>query len=403
MLRARQDLLVGMVFIGGVILIGIFTVVVKDLTLLSGQGRQLVVLFDRVSGLDKGHKVLASGMEVGQVNKLVLQKDGKVKAFLNLVRPIDIYGDYKISVKDASALGGKYVDIQIGTPATGEMPLQEVYHGMAQPSLLDDPDLREAFSSLKKIANTVQASLEDKEKQGTIALLITQRKLYDNILHASENLKAVSDQIRNTEGTIGKLLYERELADNIGKTVENIRKLTEDIDSIAQDVKVLTTKMRAGEGTVGKLLHDDSLYVETKNVMSNLSTITEKIKRGEGTIGKLVVEDRVYQELQSAIKDSRKMMQGITKTVDGINEGKGTLATLLNDEKLAGDLKDTIASLKIVSERLKKGEGTVGKLLADETLYRELQRVVKSFSDSLEDSREQVPISTFTGILFKAF
>ena len=75
----------------------------------------------------------------------------------------------------------------------------------------------------------------------------------------------------------------------------------------------------------------------------------------------------------------------------------------LKDDKMAHDLKETIASLRVVAERLRKGEGTVGKLMADDTLYKEIRRLVKDFSDSLEDTREQVPITTFTNVIFSAF
>lgn len=403
MTENKRDLMVGGVFISGVIMIGIFTIVIKDITWFQGKQEHLVVLFDRVSGLEVGHKVLASGMEVGQVRELHLQNDGKVKVHINLVRPLQLFDGYQIAVKDASALGGKYVDIQLGNSAEGEIPLRQIHEGVAQPSLFDDPNLRDTFVSLKKITRTLQENLEEKDKQGTIALLLTRRDLYDNLLETSRNLKEISDQIQNPEGTVGKLLYERKFAEDLSKTVENIHNLTEDLRVITDDVKEITHGLRAGEGTAGKLLKDESLYRETEKVMRNLAKITDKIRRGEGTIGKLMVKDEVYQQLELALGDARTMMQRISQAMDDVNRGKGTLSTLLHDEEMATDLKDTLANLRVVSERLKKGEGTVGKLLADESLYKELQRVVKSFSDSLEDTREQVPISTFTNILFKAF
>lgn len=405
MAHARRDLMVGVVFLIGFTLVAIFTIVIKDVTFFSTKKQEFVVLFERVSGLEVGHKVLASGTEVGQVREMKLQEDGKVRVIINLVQPIHLYPGYQVVVKDASALGGKYVDISVGNPQEAEIPLREidVHKGIVQPSLFDDPNLRETFVSLRKIAQRIQSTLEDEDSQGTLALLLTQRDLYDDLLDTSENLKDITNQIKNTEGTVGRLLYERELAEDISATVKNVRVLTEDLQVIADDAKDILGRLRKGEGTAGKLLKDDSLYRDTEKVMNNLAKITDKIRKGKGTIGKLLVEDEMYTELQKTLAEAQKMMKNMNEAVETINHGEGTLGVLLRDREMAENLKDTLAHLKVVAQRLEKGEGTVGKLLADEALYNELQKVIKNFSDSLEDTREQVPITTFTNVLFKAF
>lgn len=390
----KQNILIGIVFFSGVLLIGIFTIVVKDITVFEGKQNRLSVVFDRVAGLERGHKVLASGMEVGRVGDLELLENGAVKAHLNLTKPLKLFKDYKIAVRDESALGGKYVDVKVGTQELGEQLLAETHvqplEGRAIDSILDDPNLREAFVSVRKIAKDIE------EGRGTVGLLITQREIYDNIKQTTDDLKAITAQIRNTQGTVGKLLYEAELYNKL--------------DRIMANVEHISGQIRSGQGTVGKLIYDDKLYTElqttlasTRKVMNNVGDITDQIKRGEGTVGKLIYDDKLHKQVELAVGDARGMMQEIQKAVRHINEGKGTMATLFRDEKLANDLKSIMGDIKVVAERLKKGEGTVGKLLADETLYKELQRLIKNFSDSLEDTREQVPISTFTNILFKAF
>ena len=232
----KQNLLVGTIFFVGLSLVSIFTVVIKDLSMLKGHQGEMEVTFNKVSGLEPGHKVLASGMEVGQVRDLKLQEDGSVKVKINLTQPIKLYKDHQISVKDASALGGKYVNIELGTPEQGVVPLSqaesaESLKGKAQPSLLDDPNLREAFVSLKSIAKDLE------EGKGTIGLLITRREIYDDIAKAAENLRAITDQIRNSQGTIGKLLYDHQLYDKINQ--------------IVTDVQAITGDIRSGKGTLG--------------------------------------------------------------------------------------------------------------------------------------------------------
>lgn len=389
----KQNLVVGAIFFMGIGLIAVFTIVVKDLSMLKGHEGQMAVVFDKVSGLEPGHKVLASGMEVGQVRELELRENGKVRVLLNLTQPIKLRDGYLISVKDASALGGKYVNIELGKgdvqtiPLSAEMPPLD---GEAQPSILDDPNLRDTLKSLKNISSNLEKG------EGTIGLLLTKREIYDNLEKTSQNLKEITDQIRDRQGTIGKLLYDHEIYDKVNQ--------------IATDVQDISSTIAGGKGTIGKLVKDDTLYENAKKtiaeanaVMANLNTITEKVKKGEGTVGKLLKEEKIYQQLDLALTDARTMMQNIDKVAKQINEGQGVVSRLLNDKEMSQDLKDTMSNIRIVTDRLKNGEGTVGKLLADDELYKDIRRVVKSFSDSLEDTREQVPITTFTGLLFKAF
>ncbi|NUM34711.1 MAG: MCE family protein [Candidatus Brocadiae bacterium] len=398
-MKASKDFLVGILFFSGLILVGIFTVVIKDLPTLKGTYGKLSVMFDRVSGLEKGHKVLASGMEVGQVSELELQEDGSVRVGINLTHNLKLFKGYKISVKDASALGGKYVNIELGNKEEGPLAVTPLGYmeeklqpldGSAQPSLLDDPNLRDTLQSLKSIAKKID------QGQGTVGLLINQREIYDDIKKAATNIREITEQVRSTQGTIGKLLYDSNLYEKIQRIISNVENITETV--------------RSGKGTLGKLVNDEAVYNsakatldDAKKTMANLSEITEQVKQGKGTIGKLFTDEKVYNELERALSDARTMMNNINEIAKQINSGQGTLGTLLKDEETAKNVKETLANIKVVSERLEKGEGTVGKLLSDDTLYKEIRRVVKSISDSMEDAREQVPITTFTGLLFKAF
>ena len=179
--NTSRDFMVGSIFFGAMFLVGIFTVVVKDLPALQGQKGSLSVIFNQVSGLERGHKVLASGMEVGQVTDLNLMDDGRVKVDITLTKSLKLYKGYQISVRDASALGGKYINIELGDYTSGILEVDPVnfvseqaltpVEGTAQPSILDDPNLRDALDSLKRVAAKIDAGT------GTIGLLVNQREI----------------------------------------------------------------------------------------------------------------------------------------------------------------------------------------------------------------------------------
>lgn len=398
----NKDFFVGLIFFLGLAVVAIFTLVVKDMTILQGRSAAISIVFDRVDGLEVGHKVLASGMEVGLVSKLNLQNDGRVKVDINLVKPLNLYDGYNIRVKDASALGGKLIDIDVGDSQSEKLkPLAQFpaiaangnkslsLEGKAKHSILDNPHVDELIIELKDVVKNLKSD-------GTIGLLMKDRAIYDNILSASKNLKDITDSLKNAQGTLGRLLYDD--------------KLYKRLDRVMRNVDVITTRLRKGKGTLGRLLHDETMYNNIKNTMlnadkisHNIHMLTERINRGEGTIGKLFMDDSLYGELEKTLSEARSTIQNVNVAINSVNNGQGTIGVLLKDEQLAENIKSTVNSLHNVVSRLEKGEGTIGKLMTDDVLYTEIRQLIKTFSDSVEDAREQVPITTFTNILFKAF
>jgi ABC-type transporter Mla subunit MlaD len=98
-----------------------------------------------------------------------------------------------------------------------------------------------------------------------------------------------------------------------------------------------------------------------------------------------------------------------------LGEASTTVTRILGDNE--ADVKQTMASLREtapklqatmdridrISAKIENGEGSLGKLVQDDTLYDEASRMFKESRHAAEDVREQVPIITFTSVLFGAF
>lgn len=87
----------------------------------------------------------------------------------------------------------------------------------------------------------------------------------------------------------------------------------------------------------------------------------------------------VIEELGQAVK-------GIQAMIDSVNQGKGTLGKLLNDDTMYNNMVSVSEDLKMVGDRLEKGEGTIGKLFKDEEVYNDVHRLtanLREISDRL--------------------
>ncbi|MEQ8350390.1 MAG: MlaD family protein [Leptospiraceae bacterium] len=74
------------------------------------------------------------------------------------------------------------------------------------------------------------------------------------------------------------------------------------------------------------------------------------------------------------------------------------------------DLRRTVQNVAEITDKINRGDGTIGKLINDQelhnnatTLVTEAQVVVREVRESLEDTREQAPVTSFVRAALTAF
>ena len=87
--------------------------------------------------------------------------------------------------------------------------------------------------------------------------------------------------------------------------------------------------------------------------------------------------------------------------VDNINQGKGTLGKLAQDEALYQRLHSAVSDLQTVMALVNAGEGSIGKLLHDQALYNNLNSTSVEVRELLADFRKDP--KKFLTIQFKIF
>lgn len=401
-MKFTQDALVGLIFFAGLGLLLYFTVVVEggqmgdlfgaeDKEELERRGRIITVDFAHIGGVTEGTKVRASGMDIGKVREYRRDpKTGRVAVEMELWYDLVVYPEHRFTVKPESALGGQFVEVEIGD--TAQQPVSEYNLGRVQDdalsavaSLVDEN--RENFSQV--LANLRQVTEGLAAGEGTIGRLLASGEAYDEIMAILDEMKKTIVEAREGQGTIAKLLNESTLYDDLSASAENVKSITGRIDR--------------GEGTLGKLINDEEAYGELKKALSSVQTALEdvqvlvaKARNGEGTIGRLFNDSSLYDNANEAARNIAEISQKI-------NNGEGTLGRLLTDDELYEGVLTAISNVEAITDDVSRGKGTIGKLVKDETLYFELRKAVRGITASVEDAREQAPVSLFTSIIFNAF
>ncbi len=242
---------VGLFVLLGIAIISLITLFIGQYRVTTGHGYTLNAVFTNVSGLNVMGSVRIAGVEVGDVEDIILDGD-KAKVVMSIFPDTPIYRDAQVEIKAYGALGDKYIMIYPGTPSTGT---------------LSDGD--------------------------TIATTIAEADVNDIV----KNLADISASIKEVVGN--------------PETKEDLKAIVANMKDTTSNLSTITAKINNGEGSLGKLMNDDTLYTDVKESSKTMKDVAEKINKGEGTLGRLVQDDSLYVESENTMREFRKAAEGI--------------------------------------------------------------------------------------------
>jgi phospholipid/cholesterol/gamma-HCH transport system substrate-binding protein len=338
------ELRVGLFVLAGAVLLA---VVIFYVTGGGGWGPKyrLHAFLPEVGGLALGAPVRVNGVEVGNVEKIVIalpmpgappSKEHNIEVDLRIQKSFESYirSDSTAVLITEGLLGNRYVDIERGfvgrvlqnddeIPGREEKALKEVVERSAD--LMDSlssitrqasavlTDVRNGRGSLGKFMvdqtayNHLNSSLENLDRmmadvqagKGTLGKLVTSDEMYNRVDSVAGRVDNVLEAVQEQKGTLGKLVYDPGVHESAKRLIDNSNALLADV--------------RAGKGTLGKLATDDSLFVQYKQAGENLSSATAKLNSNENTIGKFFDDPKFYDNFTGLAGDMRLLMGDFRK------------------------------------------------------------------------------------------
>ncbi len=335
-MKLSQEAKVGLFFILSLVLFGIMLEVGNHWKIFE-RGIPYRALLSSSTGLKVGDTVKLAGVEVGLITKISVLDD-KVQVDFEVNPGTRIKHDSTAGIRMSNMLGGQFLGLSFGTPASPDLPPGSVVKNADSASvdvLLDNiggltkdakqliidlnRNQNEVMSKITAILNENRAAVHSSltglssitakidRGDGSLAMLLNDKKLYNDVTSLTGSLKKVSSRLETGEGTIGKLMTNDELYNSAIAAVKGMDGSMKNFNEIAQ-------RINRGEGTVGKLVNDPALYDELRETVINVKEITRKINSGEGTVGKLVNDDKLYRDAISTLKKTEKAMEGLQDT-----------------------------------------------------------------------------------------
>ena len=418
MSQRKSEVAVGVAFLAAMVLLGVYTIAIKGLSLF-GETKSYLVQFDQVYGLKEGDPVRVEGKEVGEVTSLRLLPEGDVLAGIEVPAEVEIYKDGgEVRVQPFSPLGGRVVEIKRGKPSpagkydpvTAEDEPGEVrpIGGVAEGELLQT--LNELVETNKADVRKIVANIERVSRQLTktdnvLGYLLNDelaaRKLSEatnSLSSAAQRVDRIVARVEEGQGVVGGLLKE-------GSPLQrNIEGAAAAADRSLDSLGTILARAERGESALGVVVGDaPETRDAVKGIVSDVRTITHEVAEGDGTLGKLVRDGRLYESAAGTMEN--------LDTITGRIEGGGGILSVLTEKEAGEDVRQTLRHLSSITAAVDDPEaGTLGLLVHDQALRGRIARVateieglVVEFRDTLEDSREQAPVNAFIGAVFAAF
>ncbi len=282
--------------------------------------RTHTIYFKDLSGLSKKAEVKIAGVKVGWVDKVGLvqgNKNYKAKAKVKVHKDYKLRSDAQAVVRQDGLLGVKFLEVAPGDPL---LPIIKSGEALTHPG--------KSPASIDSMIREFQMVAENvKEVTGTIK----------DALSGSANKQRLDETMDNIHIAAERVARFSEVADRIMTRSED------DVQGMISDLRVFAGDLREASPDIKKVLN--RLDEETLPAFQrNLDKIGTVFDRDFGTVaGKL---ESTSDAIEEAALQTRDGFRSIGAVADKINDGKGLIGKLVNDEHTYHDLKVAVQGMK---------------------------------------------------------
>ena len=269
-----------------ILTIAVFIVCYAWLTnrLHASSSTQIRVLFEDVSGLEIGDKIMFKGMEVGRVKEIQVRPNG-IEVSGSIRNDVVLKQGSLFNIQDSSLMGGKCLSIVQGdleqtldmTKVQAGMPAQGLLIMVAKAATTLD-----AVNTTLRTLNTPGGLMDQSQK-----LIVNADQTVENIDGSISTLRQeMLETLRKVELVTAQLnAVIGDNRENVGKIVSSAAPAITNLNSTLDSMKVLASslnqsvsRLQSGQGTAGKLLSDEELYAKLLESVSSLELLIQDIK-----------------------------------------------------------------------------------------------------------------------------
>ena len=261
--------------------------------------------YDNINGLLPTSYVFINGMKVGKVNDIQYM-DTQMKTFLvcfDIPASIDIPSNSIAEVYSSDILGSKAMRVVIGNSTTflseNDTMLSKTDDGsmFAEIGKMLEPyseKVDNIIRNLDSVMESVNKILNTKSQKEIQSMIANANKISTNLASLSEDLNDITSREKE------KIHHIVNNIENLSRTLdENDEKLAQAIDNFAAISDTLAN------ANISSIMHDVNTSLES------LSATLSKINQGKGNLGLLLNDENLYNNLQRSSRNLDSLINDI--------------------------------------------------------------------------------------------
>ncbi len=273
------------------IAIGIYGYVfLRDLPVRQ-QGYKINILFKNVTGLQTGDAITVSGLKVGRILEMKLDREHvNVRVWMNGQVPFP--NDSRAAIRSIGMIGEKYIDLMPGA-ASETLQEDDTITGEYISDIADaGGSLSELMSQtnalLAKLNTAVDSAFSHRSQKAIAAMLINTeditRQVNMNLEGNMRHLKNTMAYMDSLSSGLNTFWQQRQssidsVSQNLATTTAQLPTTLAKLDSALTETRKLLAAVEQQKGAVGKALYDDELYTKANQTVTQLQTILDDVKK----------------------------------------------------------------------------------------------------------------------------
>lgn len=188
----------------------------------------------------------------------------------------------------------------------------------------------------------------------------------------------------------GQRLVVAKVPTDLDQVMSSIGQVADDIKTITSSLKVSLASPESQQNIKEALANINELSGSLKVVVADnqqrLDQIIANLDRFTGDLSSLSSENKaaLNKTIQNFAMASDKMeqtMSSLNSVLAKIDQGKGSIGQLVNNDQTVKDLNEAISSLNEVSQKINEGKGTIGRLVNDDTTIDKIDEALTGIND----------------------
>ncbi|MBC7493716.1 MAG: MCE family protein [Flavobacterium sp.] len=250
----------------------------------------LFVKYDNVDGLAIAAPVTLSGLPIGSVKKITLQKTtGKLIVELQIKSDFPISKSSEAQMYSPSALGGKQIAI---LPNLADKSIAESGNYLKSSEKQGITDA--LVSQVGPVKDKIEKVLDNANVLLESVNQVFDQKTRDNLQASLNNLNQTLAQFKIASTQVNELLADNKT--KISSTISNIDKASSNFAKLSDSL----SKANIAK-TIAKL----------ENTLASVDKIVFGLQSGKGTMGKILKDETLYNNFSKTSKELELLLQDV--------------------------------------------------------------------------------------------